>query len=53
MSEENHDKSNYWVPNLYFQHADGNRWYLAKPVSGKAQGWTTWQKHRYPLACWQ
>ena len=38
---------------LYFQHADGNRWYLAKPAGGKAQGWTTWQNRRYPLACWQ
>lgn len=36
---------------LFFNHADGNRWYLAKPVSNKASGWTTWNGNRYPLSC--
>ena len=38
---------------LYFNHADGNRWYLAKPVSSKAVGWTTWNGQRYRLSCWR
>jgi Family of unknown function (DUF6006) len=38
---------------LFFNHADGNRWYLAKPVSNKASGWTTWNGKRYPLSCWR
>lgn len=38
---------------LYFTHADGNRWYLAKPVGGKAVGYTTWNGQRYPLSCWR
>lgn len=38
---------------LYFQHADGNKWYLAKPVNNKTDGWTTWRGQRYSLSCWQ
>jgi Family of unknown function (DUF6006) len=38
---------------LNFRHADGNHWYLAKPVGNKATGWTTWNGQRYPLACWR
>lgn len=57
------DNGSKWVPlryasegnqgGLYFRHADGNRWYLAKPVSGKATGFTTWNGQRYPLSCWR
>ncbi|MDS9467311.1 DUF6006 family protein [Paracoccus sp. MBLB3053] len=36
---------------LFFTHADGNRWYLAKPVGRTAKGWTTWNGQRYPLSC--
>lgn len=55
------DNGSRWVPlrdaregskgGVFFRHADGNQWYLAKPVGGKAQGYTTWQGKRYPLAC--
>lgn len=38
---------------MFFRHADGNQWYLAKPAGGKAVGWTTWQGKRYPLSCWR
>jgi hypothetical protein len=38
---------------LFFRHADGNRWYLAKPVGNRSTGWTTWNGQRYPLACWR
>ncbi|MFZ5717049.1 MAG: DUF6006 family protein [Bradyrhizobium sp.] len=38
---------------VYFHHADGNKWYLAKPVSNKAVGWTTWNGQRYALSCWR
>lgn len=57
------DNGSAWVPlrnaregaagGLYFNHADGNRWYLARPTSGKANGWTTWNGKRYPLTCWK
>lgn len=55
------DNGSRWVPlrspqgaqgGFYFRHADGNRWYLAQPVAGRANGWTTWNGKRYPLACW-
>ena len=36
---------------MFFTHADGNRWYLAKPVGGRSRGWTTWNRQRYPLSC--
>ncbi len=52
-----------WVPltdpqrsssgGLYFRHADGNRWFLKKPVNSKTSGWTTWMGNRYPLSCWR
>jgi hypothetical protein len=35
----------------YFDHADGNRWWLGKPVGGVSTGYTTWQGKRYPLVC--
>lgn len=35
----------------YFNHADGNLWWLAKPVNGVSTGWTTWQGKRYSLVC--
>ena len=38
---------------VYFNHADGNQWYLAKPGSNKAVGWTTWNGQRYRLSCWR
>jgi Family of unknown function (DUF6006) len=38
---------------LYFNHADGNRWYLPKPAAGRTSGWTTWNGKRYPLSCWR
>lgn len=38
---------------LYFRHADGNQWYLAKPSGNKTVGWTTWNNQRYPLSCWR
>ncbi|MGK9167187.1 hypothetical protein KXR53_12865 [Inquilinus limosus] len=38
---------------LFFRHADGNQWYLAKPVNNKAVGWTTWNGNRYSLSCWR
>lgn len=57
------DNGSKWVPlrdanntaqdGLSFRHADGNKWHLARPVSGKAKGWTTWNGKRYPLACWK
>lgn len=57
------DNGSQWVPlrnanegtrgGLYFSHADGNRWYLAKPANNKAEGWTTWNGKRYPLSCWR
>lgn len=57
------DNGSKWVPlsnprtgdrgGLFFQHADGNKWYLAKPTSAKTQGWTTWNGQRYPLSCWR
>jgi len=57
------DNGSRWVPltnprrgdkgGLYFNHADGNGWYLAKPVGNRATGWTTWNGRRYPLSCWQ
>lgn len=55
------DNGSRWVPlrdaqegskgGVFFRHADGNQWYLAKPAGGKSQGYTTWQGKRYPLAC--
>jgi hypothetical protein len=36
---------------LFFNHADGNTWYLAKPTGNRTRGYTTWQGKRYPLAC--
>ena len=58
------DTGSRWVPltnprlgdkgGMYFRHADGNQWYLAKPGTNKrTAGWTTWNGHRYPLSCWQ
>lgn len=57
------DNGSAWVPltnprngdrgGLYFNHADGNRWYLARPVGNRSDGWTTWNGQRYPLACWR
>jgi hypothetical protein len=38
---------------LYFRHADGNQWYLAKPTNNRTAGWTTWNGKRYPLSCWR
>lgn len=38
---------------LYFNHADGNRWYLPKPTGNKTTGWTTWNGQQYPLSCWK
>jgi hypothetical protein len=35
----------------YFNHADGNRWWLPKPTGGRSVGYTTWQGNRYPLIC--
>jgi hypothetical protein len=56
------DSGSAWVPltdarlasrgGMYFNHADGNRWYLARPEGNRASGWTTWQGQRYPLSCW-
>ena len=56
------DNGSRWVPltsarkgsqgGVFFNHADGNRWFLAKPVGNKATGWTTWNGQRYPLSCW-
>jgi hypothetical protein len=56
------DNGSQWVPltnarfgdrgGLYFNHADGNRWYLAEPEDNVADGWTTWNGQRYPLSCW-
>lgn len=57
------DNGSNWVPltnprlgtkgGMYFNHADGNRWYLSKPSSNKSTGWTTWDDQRYPLSCWK
>ncbi|WP_073220107.1 DUF6006 family protein [Massilia sp. CF038] len=57
------DNGSAWVPltnarpgtkgGLYFNHADGNRWYLPPPTRGRSTGWTTWQNKRYKLACWK
>jgi hypothetical protein len=57
------DNGSRWMPltnprqdtkgGLYFLHADGNQWYLAKPVNNKTKGWTTWNGQRYPLSCWR
>ncbi|MGN7916535.1 MULTISPECIES: DUF6006 family protein [Lysobacter] len=38
---------------LYFNHADGNRWYLPTPTDNRSKGWTTWNGQRYPLVCWR
>jgi Family of unknown function (DUF6006) len=38
---------------LYFNHADGNKWYLPRPTANRTKGWTTWQGNRYPLSCWR
>ncbi len=38
---------------IRFNHADGNTWFLPKPVNNRSKGWTTWQGQRYPLACWR
>ncbi|MBX9403472.1 DUF6006 family protein [Lysobacter sp. BMK333-48F3] len=38
---------------LFFNHADGNRWYLPRPSNGRSNGWTTWNGQRYPLSCWR
>lgn len=56
------DNGSRWVPlnnprtgnlgGLYFNHADGNRWYLPKPTGRQTVGWTTWNGQRYRLACW-
>jgi hypothetical protein len=37
----------------FFNHADGNRWYLPKPSNGRSVGHTTWQGTQYPLICWK
>lgn len=57
------DNGSRWVPlteprqgqqgGLFFRHADGNQWYLSKPVSNRSSGWTTWNGRRYPLSCWR
>ena len=57
------DKGSPWVPltnpregnngGLYFNHADGNTWYLPKPAGNKTTGWTTWNGKWYPLSCWR
>lgn len=57
------DNGSRWVPltgprqgsqgGLFFRHADGNQWYLARPVNRKSVGWTTWNAQRYTLACWK
>ena len=57
------DNGSRWVPltnprqsnrgGLYFRHADGNQWYLAKPAGNRTKGWTTWNGQRYPLLCWK
>jgi Family of unknown function (DUF6006) len=57
------DNGSRWMPltnprqdakgGLYFRHADGNQWYLAKPVNNKTKGWMTWNGQRYPLSCWR
>jgi hypothetical protein len=59
------DNGSRWVPLLnlrdgqerrgaFFDHADGNRWYLRKPnSSGRAVGHTVWQGTQYPLICWR
>lgn len=36
---------------IFFRHADGNQWYLGKPVNNNTSGWTTWNGARYPLSC--
>jgi len=38
---------------MFFHHADGNRWYLAKPKGERTTGWTTWNGQRYRLSCWR
>lgn len=38
---------------LLFRHADGNQWFLPKPIGNPSSGWTTWQGKRYPLVCWK
>ncbi|HEY0587776.1 MAG TPA: DUF6006 family protein [Pseudoduganella sp.] len=38
---------------LYFNHADGNKWYLPRPAGRVSNGWTTWQGQRYKLSCWR
>ena len=55
------DNGSRWVPltqpragqqgGLFFRHADGNQWYLAKPLGNRTAGWTTWNGRRYPLSC--
>ena len=57
------DNGSRWVPltdprasqkgGVYFRHADGNQWYLAKPANRRTQGWTTWNGQRYALSCWR
>ena len=57
------DNGSRWVPltdprtgqqgGLFFRHADGNQWYLPKPVGNRTSGWTTWNGKRYPLSCRQ
>lgn len=36
---------------IFFRHADGNQWYLGKPVNRSTGGWTTWNGTRFPLSC--
>lgn len=57
------DNGSAWVPlrnarrgnqgGLFFNHADGNQWYLPEPNGRKTDGWTTWQGQRYRLSCWR
>ncbi len=57
------DNGSRWVPltrpregnlgGMYFNHADGNKWYLRTPVNNRSNGWTTWNGNRYPLSCWR
>ena len=57
------DNGSRWVPlteprtgqqgGLFFRHADGNQWYLSKPIGNRSSGWTTWNGKRYPLSCRQ
>lgn len=38
---------------VFFNHADGNKWYLPKPSGTQSAGWTTWNNQRLSLVCWK